>query len=431
MMNNKKPIMNKEVHRKISIICNAAQRQLTPLGKKNSTLEREQKNKIIAVYLAQLVEKNKMKTLELLYKEADAAIKATTSKVVVNQDKPGAKTKPGWGNAPRGGGATPNNGNGYIAFQKQYRPILKASNPDKSGKEISSELGACWRKMKLHFPNYVERYKSTIDSNPEDEELASAMNKISLVEESYSKNLKKRRTTELRAPRHPPKQKISRTKQFSKLFQNPESMSPALEPEDEPAPVLEGWGADAAQAMKEEEELNLADFSATEPADLDVRKPDPEYKKKRRFTTCVPYLESRVKTSAAVPPQPSAPHVSIDHHIKETMAYCKAARVKVYAPCSGYTVSGKLGLLLSKTFFKVVNEPTTKMELVKCEDNLSAFPRYTISITTPTSTKLVVLSVGTSLPCTQWPTPCRQMQLPRNHNEECRIWKEVTPVCLD
>ena len=426
-MNNKKPIMNKEVLSKISIICNAAQRQLTPLGKKNSTLDRAQKNKIVAVYLAQLVEKNKMKTLELLYKEADAAIKATTNKVVVNQDKPGAKTKPGWGNAPRGGGATPNNGNGYIAFQKQYRPILKAANPDKSGKEISSELGACWRKMKLHFPNYVERYKSAIDSNPEDEELANAMNKIALVEESYSKNLKKRRTTELRAPRHPPKQKVSRkTREFSKLFQNPESMSPALEPEEEP--VLEGWGADAAQAVKEEEELNLADFSTTEPADLDVRKPDPEYKKKRRFATCVPYLESCVKTSTAVPPPPSAPLVAIDHHIKETMAYCKAAKVKVYVHCPGYTVSGKMGLRLSKTFFKVVNDPSTKMEVVKCEDNLSPFPRYTISVTTPNDSKLVVLSVGATLPCAQWPTTQREHHLPRNHNEECRIWKEDAPV---
>ena len=59
MMNNKKPIMNKEVLSKISIICNAAQRQLTPLGKKNSTLDRAQKNKIVAVYLAQLVEKTR------------------------------------------------------------------------------------------------------------------------------------------------------------------------------------------------------------------------------------------------------------------------------------------------------------------------------------------------------------------------------------
>jgi hypothetical protein len=422
MMNNKKPIMNKEVLSKISIICKAAQRQLTSLGKKNSTLPREEKNKIVAVYLAQLVEKNKMNLIDLLYKEADAAIKATTSKVVVNQDKPGAKTKPGWGNAPHGGGATPNNGNGYIAFQKQYRPILKAANPDKSGKEISSELGACWRKMKLHFPNYVERYKSAIDSNPEDEELANAMNKITLVEQSYTKNLKKRRTNELRPPRHPPKKKVIRkSREFSKLFHNAESMSPAVEPVYS-EPVLEGWGADAAQAVKEEEELNLSDFVTSEPAELDVLKPDPEWRKKRR---CVPYLESLVKTTTSVP------LVSIDHHIKETMAYCKAARVKVYAPCSGYTVSGKLGLLLSKTFFKVVNDPTTKMEVVKCEDNLSSFPRYTISITTPNSTKLVVLSVGTSLPCAQWPTTCRKMHLPRNHIQECRIWKEDTPPCND
>jgi hypothetical protein len=231
---------------------------------------------------------------------------------------------------------------------------LKAANPEKNGREISSDLGAAWRKMKLHFPNYVERYNSTLDSNPEDDELANAMAKISLVEKTHENNLKKRRTSELRPPRHPPKAKQQRkTREFSKLFNGLNTPDPQpAQLEEEEHTIAEGWGAEAVQEEVEEKELNL--HEEEDGALTECSPTNPGFMAEKRRKACIPYLETRVKRSPVErDPLPTA-LCSIDQSI-------------------------------------------------------------------------IVLSCGATLPSAQWPTSQRAPRLPRNHNDECRIWKTITP----
>lgn len=461
MAQNKKEI----IMEKIPFICKAAEYELSPLGKEvvmnNPGLSRAELNKIIGKKLCELVISENEKEANELYKEAIPLLKADArgrhflerkkwkksaktppkpvAKMTVStradgvnvsvKTKPKAvaeqvpKSKPGWGAGERGGPKV----NGWTAFQKQYRPLLKASQPDKTGREISSELGSCWRKMKLHFPGYVERYNSSVSSNPEDDELANAMKKIALVEKKHEKNLKKRRPEELRPPRHPPKTKVvRRTNEFSKLFLNPEAIDeePATEPSTSDF-VPEGWGAEAAAAKMADEDLGLDDMGVCddEGGASSAMPTDPGWAAKNRAAVCVPYLETRVKkTPVERGPVPAA-LCSIEHHIKESMAYCKAAGVKVYEPCPGYTVAGKTGLYLTKTFYTTINQPSTSLQILKTEDALSPFPRYTVKVTTPDKVSTIVLSVGPTLPSAQWPTEARKPRLPRNHNAECRIWK--------
>lgn len=443
----------KQLMMKIPAICKAAEYELSAYGKRfvmnNPNASRVEINKMIAEDLHKLVASIDASKLDELHKEAEAALiqdgrwRGNTT-VVTNETKPGAKIKPGWGSAPRGGSRGPT---GYSQFQKQCRPMLKAANPEKNGREISSDLGAAWRKMKLHFPNYVERYNSTIDSNPEDDELANAMAKISLVEKTHENNVKKRRTSELRPPRHPPKAKQQRkTREFSKLFNGLNTPDPQpAQLEEEEHTIAEGWGAEAVQEEVEEKELNLheeEDGALTECSPI-----NPGFMAEKRRKACIPYLETRVKRSPVErDPLPTA-LCSIDHHIKETMAYCKSARVKVYdhpkvteqrvsprlpySPADprhnpGYTVAGKTGLYLTKTFYATVNQPTTTMKILNSQDVLTPFPRYTIEITTLDHKSIIVLSCGATLPSAQWPTSQRAPRLPRNHNPECRIWKTIT-----
>lgn len=429
--------MNKEqktLMTKIPAICKAAEYELSAYGKKfvmnNPNATRSTINRLIAVELSQLVNSINSSKIDVLHKEAEAALvqdgrwRGNTT-TVSNTAKPGAKTKPGWGSAPRGGSRGPT---GYCQFQKQYRPILKVANPHKSGRDISSELGSAWRKMKLHFPNYVERYNSTIDSNPEDDELANAMKKITLVEQTHVNNLKKRRPVELRAPRYPHKAKIHRKSgEFSKLFSGAAPQAIPL-PQEEDQPIAEGWGAEAAQAELKDEELNLCEEDESILTAAVCRPTNPGFMVQKRRKACVPYLESRVKTTAVErPPTPTSLR-SIDHHIKESMAYCKVARVKIYGHTPGYTVAGKTCLYLTKTFYADINQPTTTMEIVDSQDTLTPFPRYTIEITTLDRKSTIVLSCGTTLPSAQWPSSKRAPRLPRNHNDECRVWNTTAPT---
>ena len=449
MANNKKsvegPAPSIFFQKELPIIAAAAARQLIPLGKavveNNPTLARDATNKIIVQELIKSFKNQEYDKIKALYDEATTALAASKSGAVstgktvekttvfgecttttvkkteatvawkpegnTTIPPPLPKPKAGWGAHPRGGSTNTTRGVGWRTFQQQYKPMLKANHPEKSGREVVSELGASWRKLKLHFPNYVERYNSDDSLNPEDDELANAFNKITLIEEKHKKNHKKRRPP---APLPRTMASAKKSRKVSKLFDNEDAPSavPATLP-DEEVFVEEGWAADSIQEKKDELELNLEScLEAFDAPELEVRKPDPDFRKKR-----IPK------------PTTAKADTSLDHHIKESMAYCKAARVKAYAP-STYTVAGKTGLLLKKSFYSVINQPTTKMEIIKSEDTLSPQPRYTIQITTPTSTDTVILSVGASLPCSQWPSEARKPKLPRNHNSECRLWSETT-----
>ena len=405
----------KTLMKKIPAICKAAQYELSTYGKKvvmnNPNATRNAINQLIAEELMQLVTSINSSKIDALHKEAEAALikdgrwRGNTT-TVSNDAKPGAKTTPGWGSAPHGGSRGPT---GYSQFQKQYRPILKAANPDKSGRDISSELGSAWRKMKLHFPNYIGRYNSSIDSNPEDDELANAMKKIVLVEKTHEKNLKKRRAVELRAPRHPPVAKIPRkSRDFSKLFNGCSLQATPIPQEEEDQPIAEGWGAEAAQAELKEEELNL--YEEDDTGEVVVCSPtNPGFMVQKRRKACIPYLETRVKTTAVERgPIPTA-LCSIDHHIKESMAYCKAARVKVHEHSDGYTVAGKTSLYLTKTFYAAINQPTTTMEIVDSQDTLTPSP-VTLLRSQPSIT-IALLCLAAVLPCLRLSGPLPSARL--------------------
>jgi hypothetical protein len=98
--------------------------------------------------------------------------------------------------------------------------------------------------------------------------------------------------------------------------------------EEEEHTIAEGWGAEAVQEEVEEKELNL--HEEEDGALTECSPTNPGFMAEKRRKACIPYLETRVKRSPVErDPLPTA-LCSIDHHIKETMAYCKSARVKVY-----------------------------------------------------------------------------------------------------
>jgi hypothetical protein len=115
----------KQLMTKIPAICKAAEYELSAYGKRfvmnNPNASRVEINKMIAEDLHKLVASIDASKLDELHKEAEAALiqdgrwRGNTT-VVTNETKPGAKIKPGWGSAPRGGSRGPT---GYSQFREK------------------------------------------------------------------------------------------------------------------------------------------------------------------------------------------------------------------------------------------------------------------------------------------------------------------------
>jgi len=270
--------------------------------------------------------------------------------------------------------------NGWQKFQKQYRPILKNKHKELKGGQITKRLSTEWKSLKLHFPEMVQRYSSSISEDPNVDELCDAFKKIEVGAEKPPPKIKNKPKIDYAAQEAVVRR--SNKRKFSKLF-----------PEETPAAALAASFDDSSTMVVDDEPscehggAASPDGCAADSSGIDdilfeecitdsiSRAPDPQVWGAQSHGWRTKKLEAERSS-----PQTLCKNWEMVSNTKATMSWFRGMGKDRCAlkPNPKYTVGSKN--ILNAFFYSAVNDPTNKVH-----STISTNPGYyTITITTPT-----------------------------------------------
>lgn len=338
---------------------------------------------------------NRVKTLSKSRQPEDVAYyNQVRDEAIFGTPKPNTTAR-----QPRLPAAVASSSGGWQSFQKQYRPILKNKHSGVKGGQITKQLGADWKQLKLHFPEMVQRYSSSESADPELDELCNAFKKIELINSKPAPKIKNKIKVNYAAQESAVKR--SKTRKFSKLFPDEVAAAALAVSFDDSSTIMHDDGSSVGPSCGEEEvapaatswdlelelELEESIIGSKLGGDEQTRGVDPQVWAGPSAAIITSGWRSKKLEAERAQPQKFCKDWEHDKNAKATLSWFRGlGKSRCALNPSQYTVGTKN--ILNTRFYLAVNDPANKVSCRK-----SGTTGYTVTITTKVTGDFVELEL--------------------------------------